>query len=285
MAERKNSLKKMNAEIASKGVTAVPSGAAPADLSKAAALTQAAISGLGGPVFASMQDHAPTDGAMVKAKTDLAIQKQGIVAVPTEKAPVDRAISEALTMKAIGNASTKQSLKKTETKESELDLKALQADAKAEKDAKAAARTFGGGDAKAGMPNILKEIEGQGGVIAVPSEKAPVDSGLAQQKALMEIEALKGQPIYASGTDGKVTDKALEQAKLLHQIGHKGESSVDSAKVAKVESRATSEALTMIAVTDPKKKASLKNVAKPVEGLSTEKLAELQKLAIEEKEE
>ena len=143
------------------------------------------------PVFASMTDHKPVDGALAKALQDIAIQKEGIVAVPANKAKPDRAINEALTLKAIGAGKT--DLKHTETKEAVVDLKALQADSDAEKARKIAANTFGGSDIKAGMPNIMKEIQGQGGIIAVPADRAPKDNvSLSHTKTLMEIDALKG---------------------------------------------------------------------------------------------
>lgn len=280
---RRASQTEVNDAITGQGVISVPAGKAPQELAKAAALTQAAIEGLGGPVYASMTDHKPVDGAMVKAMTDIAINKQGVIAVPEGKAPVDRAIAEALTKRAIEAGKTKEGLKKTETKSTEVDLAALQAAAQAEKDAKVAARTFGGGDAKAGMPNILKEIEGQGGVIAVPSDKAPeANVTLNHAKTLMEIGALKGEPIYASGTDHKAEDKGLAQAKILIQIGTKGETSANPEKVAKVEAKAAEEALTIMAISSGKRD-SLKSVDKPAEGLSKEQLADLQKAAAEEK--
>jgi len=258
--ERRTSLTAgIKAEIQSAGGQAVPEGKAPVDATKAAALTQAAIQGLGGPVFASMTDHKPVDGALAKALQDVAIQKQGIVAVPADKAKPDRAINEALTLKAIGAGSV--DLKPTETKEAEVDLKALQADSEAEKARKIAANTFGGGDTKAGMPNILKEIKGQGGIIAVPADRAPKDNvSLSHTKTLMEIDALKGEAIYASGTDNKIEDKALAQAKMLHAISHQGEKTVNAEKIAAVESKAATEAHMMMSL-GTNRRGSLKAVA------------------------
>lgn len=267
------------ASIAATGGKSV-SVPAPVDLAKAAALTQAAIEGLGGPVYASMTDHKIVDGALAKAMTDIAIQKGGIKSVDPAKAPVNRAVAEAMTQGAIKKGVT---LKKTETTEKVVDLAALQAASQAEKDAKVAARTFGGGDAKAGMGDIMKAIESQGGPISVPSGKAPADNvSLSHAKALMEINALKGEAIFASGTDCKVEDKGLTQAKMLMAINAKGVTAADPAKIAKVEDRAANEAKTIMALgTD--KKASLKSVAKPAEGLTKEQLASLQKIAEEEK--
>jgi len=250
----------LQADIQSQSATAVPEGKAPVDLSKAQALTQAAIQGLGGPVFASMTDHKPVDGALAKALQDIAIQKQGIVAVPANKAKPDRAINEALTLKAIGAGKT--DLKHTETKEAEVDLKALQADSDAEKARKIAANTFGGSDIKAGMPNIMKEIEGQGGIIAVPADRAPKDNvSLSHTKTLMEIDALKGEAIYASGTDNKIEDKALTQAKMLHAISHQGEKTVNAEKIAGVEAKATTQAHLIMALGSGDRRGSLKAVA------------------------
>lgn len=283
MAKSRGSLsEEVKAAISGQGIVAASAGGIK-DFSKAQAMTQAAIEGLGGPVYASMTDHKVVDTGLAKALTDVAISKGGIKSVNAAKAPADRAIAEALTLKAIGNGAAAARLSHTETKASEVDLTALQAQAQAEKDAKTAARTFGGGDAKAGMGNILKEIEGQGGIIAVPAEKANrADVSLNHAKAVMEINALGGEPIFASGTDCKARDSGLDQAKLLMAIAAKGETTVDPAKIASLEARASLEAHTIMALSAGKRD-SLKSVDKPSEGLSKEQLASLQAAAAEEK--
>lgn len=282
MTDSKPNMNAIAADLAKRGGSAVGVNEK-ADFSKAAAMTQAAINGLGGPVYASMTDSKPKDTALLKAQQDMMISKGGVKSVDTTKAPADRAINEALTLKAI--SSKKVSLKSTETRTSETmdaaKLAQLQADAKAEKDAKIAARTYGGGDIKEGMGSILNEINGQGGVIAVPSERAPkTDTFLAQTKMVMEINALKGEAIYASGTDHKVEDKALAQAKTLLAIQKKGESSVNTEKVKDLE-KGTAEAKKIMQL-NAHKKASLKSVIKPQEGLSKEQLAALQAAAKKE---
>jgi hypothetical protein len=229
------------------GVVAVPQEKVKQDVSKAIALTAHAINNLGGPVYASMTDHKPKDGALDQAKIMMAVNKQGVIAVPEGKAPVDRAITEALTLRAI---SAGKELKKTEVAERELDLKALQEDALREKAAKDAARKFGGGgDNKAIMQGLLGEIN-EGGVISVPAGKAPeTNVALNHAKALMEIAAMKGECIYASGTDGKAEDKGLNQAKMLGEIKK-------APTLKKVETKdssvATTQALNMLAISGAK---------------------------------
>jgi hypothetical protein len=272
-------------EIKSGGEISVPSNKAPKDTAKAQTLTKNAIENLGGPVYASMTDHKVADTSMDKAKIDVAIQRQGEISVPSEKTPADRAITEALTMKAIAG---QPALKKTDsniqeglTKEQ---LEQLQKESKDEKDRKEAARTFGGGDAKEGMGNILEEIKGQGGIIAVPSDKAPKsDISLSHAMTLMEINSMKGEAIYASGTDGTAEDKSLNNAKLLVEIAKQGEISADSKKVADLENKAPSEAKTIMALSAGSGKSTLKHVGAPAEGLSKEQLAALQSAAAEEK--
>lgn len=285
MAAAKPDMSALAGQIASTGGkrSSICAASDKADFSKANALTQAAIKGLGSPVYASMTDNRPVDSALLKAQMDVAIQKGGVKSV--SKAPADRALAEAFTMKAITTGSHKLSLKATETKSSAMtpeQLAQLQKDAQAEKDAAVAARTFGGGDAKAGMGSILKEIEGQG-VIAVPADKAPKGNvTLNHTKTLMEINALKGQPIFASGTDHKVEDKALAQAKTFMAIQKKGETSANVGKLGG-ENKAADHAKTMISLNSDKKKASLKAVSKPSEGLSAEQLKALQAAAEQEK--
>lgn len=253
--------------------------------SSALTLTQIAINNLGGPVYASMTDHAPQDAAMAQAKTLIAIQKGGEKAV--SKAPVDRAIAESLTMNAINSGIRRASLSHVQLKESgltEQQKKDLQAAAAAEKERAAAARNFGGGDAKAGMGNILKEIAGQGGVIAVPAEKAALknnNNSLNQTKTLMEITALNSQPVFASMTDHKPVDTALIQAQTLIAIQKKGEAKPGAGPV----DRALNEALTMQAIEKSVARKSFKHVESPDTSLDTAKLQELQKQAIEEKAE
>ena len=233
-----------------------------------------------------MTDSKPKDSALAKSQMDFAIQKKGAhlafdelsridffffvvlrslwprraplntlpvageSSVNTAKAPADRAITEALTLRAISAA---PKLKKTETvvKEglSADEIKQLQDDAQQEKDRKEKARQFGGGDAKAGMTSILGEINSQGGIIAVPSDKAPkANVALSHAKTLMEITALGGEPIYASGTDHKVKDTALEQAKTAYIISKKGEASVNADKIKTLESKGANQAQTMMAL-------------------------------------
>lgn len=262
------------AEIKIGGAIAVPAGKAKPDMAKAAALTQHAINNLGGPIYASMTDTKPKDAALEKAKMDMAIQKKGISSVSA--APADRAINEALTLRAITSG---KELKRTGSNLAEglsaEQLAQLQADSAAEKERKDAARTFGGGDTKAGMVNILSEIQGQGGVIAVPTEKAPKGNiSLSHTKTMMEINALKGEPIYASGTDCTVTDKALEAAKVSYMLSSGGAISADAAKVAALESKGANEAKNQMALSAGL--STLKKVKKPSEGLSKEQLAALQ---------
>lgn len=253
--------------------------------SSAHTLTQIAINSLGEPVYASMTDHAPQDAAMAQAKTLIAIQKGGEKAV--SKAPVDRAIAESLTMNAISSGVRRASLTHVELKESgltEQEKKDLQADAIAEKERIAAARTFGGGDTKAGMGNILKEIVGQGGVIAVPTEKAALmnnNNSLNQTKTLMEINALNSQPVFASMTDHKPVDTALVQAQTLIAIQKKGQAKPGAGPA----DRALNEALTMQSIEKSVARNKLNHVEAPSTSLDTVKLQELQKQAIEEKAE
>lgn len=272
-------------EIQAGGAVSTPSAAVEGRGSTSSAMlqTQHAINNLGGPVYASMTDHAPQDSALAQAKTLVAIQKGGEKSVSA--APVDRAIAESLTLSAITSGKTAAGLKKVETNDkgslSADQLKQLQIDAQAEKDRKQAARTFGGGDSKKGMANILTEIQGQGGSISVPTEKAVAkdSSGnilLNQTKTFMEINSLKGEPVFASMQDHKVVDTGLAQAKTLIAIQKKGEAKIGAGPA----DRALNEAAMMMSIS---KKPSLKHVDAPTTALSQEKLKELQEQAVQER--
>lgn len=243
-------------------------------------MTNIAIQGLGGPVFASMTDHTVVDSGLNQAKTLVAIQKGGEKSV--SKAPVDRAIAESLTLNAISSGSAKERLSHVETAGGGLSaeqIALLQADAAAEKERAAAARKFGGGDTKTGMASILGEIQGQGGAIAVPSDKAKNDNAfLNQTKTLMEINSLGG-PVFASMTDHKPQDSALVQAKTMIAIQKKGEAKPGAGPA----DRAISEALTMKALTSATATASLKHVDAPDTSLNAVKLADLQQQAQQER--
>lgn len=280
MAEQKVDMSEALKEISSSGLISAKEG--PKDFSKAAALTQHAINNLGGPVYASMTDSKPVDTGLNKALTDMAIQSKGESSVNVAKAPADRAITEALTMKAIAS---NPSLKKTEGAAasdglSADQLKALQAQAQEEKDAAAAAKTFGGGDAKEGMGSILKEISEQGGAISVPTAKANIaDVSMSHTKTLMQISSIKEGASGLTATAAPA-DKTLTQAKMMMEISHKGETSANHDKVAALDSKSTESAKTIMSLV---KKSSLKPVDKPAEGLSKEQLTALQAAAAEEK--
>jgi hypothetical protein len=271
----------INADIvAQAGIISMPEGKAPAaaELSKATMMTQAAINSLPeGGLYASGAGKV-VDAGMVAAKTEMAIKAKGGASVDPEKAPKDRAINEALTLKAIGAG--KVELKKTEGADTGMSaekLAALQADAAAEKAAKEAARTFGGGDAKEGMGNILKDIQGQGGIIAVPVGKAPADNiSVVQAKAMMAIAAGNTKELKHVETKA---DAGLAQANLLQQIAGQEAKAVSKP----IADRATSEALTMRALSASASRTALKETPKPAEGLTAEQQAALLAAAKEEK--
>jgi hypothetical protein len=99
--------------------------------------------------------------------------------------------------------------------------------------------------------SILGEINGQGGIIAVPSHRTPNNSiSMSHAKTLMEINAMNAEPIYASGADPLVVDRTLEKAKMDYTLAQGGVSSVDAAKVAKFEAGKGSveEVKTMMAI-------------------------------------
>lgn len=279
---------KMLSEIAAGGAISAPSASVEGrgSLSSSMALTQHAIKNLGGPIHASMTDHTPKDTALAQAKTLVAIQKGGEKSV--KSAPVDRAIAESHLLTAISSGKPRSSLKSVHSKDTALtaeQLKQLQLDSIAEKERVAAARTFGGGDAKAGMASILSEIQGQGGVIAVPAEKAAVKSDntfLNQTKTLMEINTLGGEPVFASMQDHKIVDTALVQAQTLSAITNPSKKASLKPSQAPAD-RAVNEALTMKAITNPTKRDTLKHVEAPDTSLDEAKLKELQKQSLEEK--
>lgn len=252
-----------------------------ADLSKAHLMTQSAIENLGGPMFASMTDHKPVDESLNRALIQTAINKQGEISVPSERAPMDRAISEALMLRAI--ASDPQSKLKAvgEVKEAILDKAALLEDINAEKTKMAKSRSFGGGDAKNLMGSIMSEINNQGGAIAVPSEKAKVVEGsanvaLTQMKTLAQINALGG-PVYASMTDHAPVDNSMAINKTMYAITHQGgHVAVPEEKSKNIKDKAILEAQMMCAISSERTKAQLKDSIKPAEGgLTTEQLQEL----------
>jgi len=206
--------------------------AAPGDLSKAIALTHHAISNQGEPIYASMVDHKPGDIPLAQALTQIALSKQGEKHADPEKVPADRAIAEALTLNAI--ASNPQDKLRVTGRRSSTDegltlreKAALLEDAQAEKDRKAAAKVFGGGDAKTAMAAILGEIENQG-VISVPHDKVPDDSiSLNQIKTMAQINALsegKGPELTHVENPEARESVALTQARTLKAL------SSDSAK-------------------------------------------------------
>lgn len=257
-----------------------------ASLSSAITLTQAAINGLGSPVFASMTDHAPTDITLAQSQTMYAISASEGKSADANKAPIDRAIAEVLLQKQItaGNT-TLNSVEKPSAGLSNEALTQLQADATAEKEALAKARQFGGGCAKTGMTGILAEINENNGLAISVSSLSVAEKGnsfLNQQKTLMEINAMKAEPIFASLNDHKPVDTGLAQAQTMFAISHKAPTSVS--KPPPAANRAINEALTMNAITGGR--VSLKNSGPaPTTALTAEKLAELQEHAKVEKEE
>jgi len=226
---------------------------APADFSKAVALTQNAINNLGGPIHASMIDHKPVDVALAQAMTQIALAHQGEKHADHEKLPVDRALAEALTLNAIAHQ-PQDKLKQT-GRRSSLDVGltaeqqgALLEDAKAEKDRRAASKVFGGGDPKEGMANILDEINHQG-IIAVPHHKvpdenitlnqiktlaqinagdaasklrhteAPVDHSIAQAQTLKALSS-DAAKAHLTHTETSSVDLSLAHGKVLYTIDH-----------------------------------------------------------------
>lgn len=162
-------------------------------------------------------EKAPADRAITEALTLRSIA-HGVELKKTEgAAPADRAINEALTMRSIG---TGVELKKTEVAGYEMTpekLADLQAQAAAEKASALAAKTYGGGDAKEGMGSILKEIEVMG-VISVPAGKAPADNiYLAQANALTALTSGKGLEGLKKTTTREVD--SMTQVNLLGEIG------------------------------------------------------------------
>jgi len=197
--------------------------APPSDgFSKAVALTQNAINNLGAPIHASMIDHKPVDVALAQALTQNAITHQGEKHVDSEKLPIDRAIAEALTLNAIAHQ-PQDKLKQTGRRTS-LDTGltseqqgALLEEAKAEKDRKAAAKVFGGGDAKEAMASILGEINNQG-IIAVPHDKVPDENiTLNQIKTLAQINALQEGTPNLTHTEQPV-DHSIIQARTMKAL-------------------------------------------------------------------
>jgi hypothetical protein len=287
------------------------------DFSKAVALTQSAINNLGGPIHASMTDHKPVDIALAQALTQTAISKQGEKHADAEKLPIDRGIAEALTLNAIAHQ-PQDKLKQT-GRRSSLDpglsaeqQAALLQEAKAEKDRKAAAKVFGGGDAKEAMPNILSEINNQG-IIAVPSHKvpdenitlnqiktlaqinsgeaasklkhteAPTDSSIVQAQTLKALSSESAKANLTHTDQSKQrrgSDVALAHGQTLYAIGHR-EQAPPSDK--KFPDQALSQALTMTALGSEAPKSHLKAVERPQEGLSKEEIAALQAAAQQEK--
>lgn len=256
-------------------------------LSHAAAMTQVAINNLGGPVYASMTDNKIKDASLAQAKTLVAIASSEGKSVAS--APADRAIAESRTLAAIASGKASEKLNKVETAASGAgltveQLQKLQQAAEEEKKRMADAKKFGGGDAKQGMTNILGEISSQG-VIAVPAEKAAAKTSnvfLNQTKTLMEINALGKQgkqPV--SQTDHKIVDASLVQAQTLIAIQKKGEATPGQGP----KDRAINEALTLKAIQSSAPRSRMKKTEAPDTSLDQAKLAELQKLAIEEKAE
>lgn len=250
-------MSKVSEEIGTYGVIHVPEDKAPRDLSKAIAMTQHSINNLGGPMFASKQDNDPdkVNESLNRALIDVSINRQGVLSMPAERAPADRAVNEAFTLMAIKKGDRRGSLTTIEKPQEGLtpeQQKELQEQAQAEKDRYAAARTFGGGDKDKIMPGIFTEIQ-KCGVIAVPAEKSENlgSSSMAHTKAMMEINAMKGEAIYASGTDGTPEDKTLEKAKMEIQL-QKGATEAlkktSENRRKSVDMRATNEALTMLAI-------------------------------------
>jgi len=296
---------------------------APADLSKAIALTQAAINNLGGPIHASMIDHQPVDLSLAQARTQIAISHQGEKHADSHKLPADRALAEALTLNAIAH-NPQDKLKQTGRRSStEAGLTAEQQaallhEAQAEKDRKAAARVFGGGDIKEGMAAIRGEIEHQG-IISVPHDKVPDENiTLNQIKTLAQINAIeegKGprlshveKPIVDHGVVEALTMKALSSdaarqslthheppddlslalGKTLYAIEHLGDKKLAHHEDGHGSDRPLVEALTMKALNSEATKDKLKNTGRrsslEAVGMSVEELTNLQAAAKQEKE-
>jgi hypothetical protein len=217
-------------------------------------MTQTAINNLGVPIHASMIDHKPVDVALAQALTQNAIAHQGEKHVDSDKLPIDRGIAEALTLNAISHQ-PQDKLKATGRRSSlEAGLtveqqNALLEEAKTEKDRKAAAKVFGGGDSKAVMAGLLGEINNQG-IIAVPHDKVPDENiTLNQIKTLAQINAggtnltHTEQPIdhsivqartlkalssesakaHLTHTETAPVDIPLAQSKVVYAIDHLGE--------------------------------------------------------------
>jgi len=194
------------------------------DLGKAIAMTQAAINNLGGPIHASMTDHQPKDVAMAHAMTQVALSHAGEKHADSDKLPADRAIAEALTLAAIAH-NPQDKLKSTgrrgstETGLTPEQQAALLKDAQAEKDRAAAAKVYGGGDAKQGMAAIRGEIENQG-VISVPSAKVPDENiTLNQIKTLAQINAIEaGKGPKLAHVEKPAVDHAVVEALTMKAL-------------------------------------------------------------------
>jgi hypothetical protein len=162
------------------------------------------------------------DVALAQALTQNAITHQGEKHVDADKLPIDRAIAEALTLNAIAHQ-PQDKLKQT-GRRSSLDVGltseqqgALLEEAKAEKDRKAAAKVFGGGDPKEAMASIFGEINNQG-IIAVPHDKVPDENiTLNQIKTLAQINALQEGGSRLSHTEQPV-DHSIIQARTMHAL-------------------------------------------------------------------
>jgi hypothetical protein len=154
---------------------------------------------------------------------------------------------------------------------------ALLDEAKAEKDRKAAAKVFGGGDSKEAMASILGEINNQG-MISVPSGKVPDENiTLNQIKTLAQINALGGagsrlthteQPADHSliqartlqalssesakanlkHTETNATDGSLNQSKMFYAIDHLGEPNLKPAEARRNSDVSLAHGQTMYAI-------------------------------------
>jgi hypothetical protein len=193
------------------------------EFSKALILTQNAINNLGAPIHASMTDHKPVDLALAQALTQTAIAHQGERHVDSDKIPKDRAIAEALTLTAIAHQ-PQEKLRETGRRSSMNDgltaeqQASLLQEAQAEKDRKTAAKTYGGGEAKELMANILGEIQGQGGIISVPHDKVPDENiTLNQIKTLAQINALQEGAPNLTHTEQPV-DHSIVQARTMKAL-------------------------------------------------------------------
>jgi len=288
------------------------------EFSKAVLLTQNAIQNLGAPIHASMTDHQPKDVALAQALTQSAISHQGERSVDAEKLPADRAIAEALTLRAIAHE-PQERLKETGRRsslESGLSAEqqaALLEEAKAEKERRAQAKVFGGGDAKECMAGILEEIQGQGGPIAVPHDKVPDENiTLNQIKTLAQINALQegAQSAGLTHTEGPVDhsiiqaktllavssetaksnlthaetpdDVVLDRANVLYAIDHLKEPHLKHHEH-KLTDPALAEALTLNALSSEAPKSHLKHVDQPSDSLTLDDIAALQAAARQEK--